>query len=372
MNKKPLVFAHIGDLHITKAQDPNYLDFLAIVAQLEAECKEQLDFVVLPGDNADNGLVAQYRLVATALKMLSAPVYIIPGDHDREPGSLANLYKGLSVDPLPQSLLVQDIRCLFLDLIGPGQGGPDFRLADTQLHWLESEFAGAKDRKEEIIIFMHTYPDDLKDEHEKRSLNVLIRQHDVLLVDMGHTHYNELANDGAVIYAATRSTGQIEEGPVGYSLVAADEGVVSWRFKALQDPFPFVLITSPADYRLVRRKDQLVSREMEVHAIVFGASTIVRVNCSGSQDAWVPMTWASGYWKATIAVPPGELFPLTVEAVDERGRPGRHMITVGTPSYKLPARVKNGSDADSIGAWPDNGIFGTQLGPNRNSKPWHQ
>jgi hypothetical protein len=84
------------------------------------------------------------------------------------------------------------------------------------------------------------------------------------------------------------------------------------------------------------------------------------------------MTWASGYWKAVIDVPPGELFSLTVEAVDERGRPGRHTITVGTPSYKLPARIKNGSDADSIGAWPDNGIYGTQLGPNRNSKPWHK
>jgi len=31
--------------------------------------------------------------------------------------------------------------------------------------------------------------------------------------------------------------------------------------------------------------------------------------------------------------------------------------------------AKNGSDADSIGAWPENGIFGTQLGPNRNGKP---
>jgi hypothetical protein len=29
---------------------------------------------------------------------------------------------------------------------------------------------------------------------------------------MGHTHDNELANDGHIIYAATRSTGQIEEG----------------------------------------------------------------------------------------------------------------------------------------------------------------
>ena len=68
---------------------------------------------------------------------------------------------------------------------------------------------------------------------------------DVALVDMGHTHYNELANDGRTIFAATRSTGQIEEGPVGYSVATIDGGVVSWRFKPLDDPFPFVMITAP-------------------------------------------------------------------------------------------------------------------------------
>ena len=27
--------------------------------------------------------------------------------------------------------------------------------------------------------------------------------------------------------------------------------------------------------------------------------------------------------------------------------------------------LKNGSDQDAVEAWPENGIFGTQLGPNR-------
>jgi Icc protein len=52
----------------------NFLDFLAIVAQIEMESARVVDFVVLPGDNADKGLPAQYALAATALKMLSVPV----------------------------------------------------------------------------------------------------------------------------------------------------------------------------------------------------------------------------------------------------------------------------------------------------------
>ncbi len=73
---------------------------------------------------------------------------------------------------------------------------------------------------------MHTYPADLRDEAERQQVTALLAQHRVALVDMGHTHYNELANDGATIYAATRSTGQIEEGLVGYSLISLDQGIV--------------------------------------------------------------------------------------------------------------------------------------------------
>ncbi len=61
---------------------------------------------------------------------------------------------------------------------------------------------------------------------------------------MGHTHYNELANDGATIFMATRSTGQIEEGPPGFSIAAVDGRGVSWRFKPLDAAWPFVLITA--------------------------------------------------------------------------------------------------------------------------------
>jgi 3',5'-cyclic-AMP phosphodiesterase len=46
---------------------------------------------------------------------------------------------------------------------------------------------------------------------------------------MVHTHYNEIAYDGHAIYTATRSTGLIEEGPVGFSVTNLDHGVVSCR-----------------------------------------------------------------------------------------------------------------------------------------------
>ncbi len=367
---KPLLYAHIGDLHITNFRAQNYTDLLSILSQIEINGKHLLDFVVLPGDNADNGLPSQYRLVATALKMLSMPVHILSGDHDMEQKSLYNFYHTLSSQKLPFAISVCGYRCLFLDVCGPGKGGPDFRLGTQQLTWLKDTLSAAGELNEPIVIFMHTYPADLKDEQEKQSLNELTAAHNVLLVDMGHTHYNELSNDGHTIFAATRSTGQIEEGAVGYSIISLHNNIVSWRFKSLYEAFPFVLITTPADYRLAR--DTGVPRQdmITVTAVVLGEAAVQSVHCTlNNSAARHKMTYnpATLCWECSLPVPFQEQFSILVEAVDESGRPGRHQIQIAGLLYTPTKHIKDGSDADRIDYWPENAITGTQLGPNRNA-----
>jgi hypothetical protein len=365
-----LAFAHIGDLHIVDARQQNARDLLSIVAQIELECAHQLDFVVLPGDNADNGLSSQYAIVATTLKMPSLPVHAIPGDHDMETGSLDAFQAHLASEALPKALTIGGVRCLFLDVSGGGRGGPDFRLGQAQTNWLNNELRKAKDCGETAVLFMHTYPDDLKGEGETQTLNRLTAQHDVALVDMGHTHYNELGNDGRTIFAATRSTGQIEEGPVGYTLITIDDGVVSWRFKLLEESFPLVMITAPTDHRLLRFDKQIVEGTFEVRALVFGRNMVDRVEVQVEGGEWRPMRKDSGrLWRANLSSPDTTEFILTVRAFDETGRPGIHIIRPARQGHKLREHCPLGSDAVSIGAWPENGIFGTQLGPNRNAKP---
>ena len=365
---KLMVFAHIGDLHLSDAKQRNFADLLAIVAQIEIDCASTLDFVVLPGDNADNGLPEQYALASTALKMLSVPVYAIPGDHDMEQGGLECFSAGFVESGLPRSLLAGGVRCLFLDVSGPGSGGPDFRIGADQMVWIERELRDAAGHGETSAIFMHTYPADLKDDVETGTLNAMIAAHDVALVDMGHTHYNELANDGHTIFAATRSTGQIEEGPVGYSLATIDAGVVSWRFKMLDEAFPFVIVTSPSDHRLCRDMSAPSGSDIEVRAIVFGSRSIQNAACSFDQDTWTVMEPMSDgrRWTCRMPVPSDRLSFLTVRATDACGRPGQHTIGVAGPTYVPLPRVRDGSDAARVGAWPENGILDTQLGPNRN------
>lgn len=368
-NNSPLLYAHIGDLHLTTTKEQNYKDVLSIIADIETGCADKIDMVYLPGDNADYGETSTYKILATALKMLSVPVYLNTGDHDMEQGSLENFNMLPVAKQMPFSIIIKNTRCLFVDVCGNGKGGPDFRLGKKQMSWLKKEMEEAQLQQQTIAVFMHTFPDDLKDKNEKNALNKLIADNNVVLVDMGHTHYNEIANDGNAIFSATRSTGQIEEGPVGYSLISIDNNAVSWRFKLLDEPFPFVVITFPVDKHLATTKTQELKNINEVRAVVMSPNKIKKVRCKIDDGKWIAMKLSKDekIWSAPIALSDKPV-TITVEATDEYGRPGMHTISYSSEKISLK-KLKAGSDEYRIGAWAENHIFGTQLGPNRNVKP---
>jgi len=92
-----LIWAHIGDLHITAEDETNYRDFQSIIDSMNTHLAGRIDFCVLPGDNADDGSADQYDLIRRALEHLKIPVHVIPGDHDRKLGHLDALYRRLGV-----------------------------------------------------------------------------------------------------------------------------------------------------------------------------------------------------------------------------------------------------------------------------------
>jgi Icc protein len=44
--------------------------------------------------------------------------------------------------------------------------------------------------------------------------------------------------------------------------------------------------------------------------------------------------------------------------------------TIEVAPYRTLESQPTGSDAGSVGAWPERHLFGTQLGPNRNGRKW--
>ncbi len=369
---KTLCWAHIGDLHLTTAAEQNFHDFEEIVAQINATMKGKIDFVVLPGDNADDGTAAQYQLIEGVLQRLEIPVFLLPGDHDFKPRSLDAFHALSAARDLPFSEVISGIRCLFLDIVSAGSGGPDFRLGASQRQWLENQLGSAKKNEESVVVFMHAYPADLKEDAVEVARIFFDNQ--VLVVDMGHTHYNEISNDGTTIFNTTRSTGQIEEGPVGYSVGCIEDTAISWRFKPLKKAGPLVLITQPCDIRLLTKRcmEHRAKETMQVAARVFSSHEVLTCEAKVDAGQWVSLTEDTGRpccWFGHIT-PPDRDFELIVRAADDAGETNLESIIVASTKHQPVDRVNDGSDANVIFPWHANGLLGTQLGPNKNGRKW--
>jgi Icc protein len=242
-------WAHFGDLHMTTLQEQNYRDFWSLVEEVNRVMADSLNFAYLPGDNADHGKIKEYELAREGLDRLKLPWFAIVGDHEVHSRSHDNVLHFM----MPQAFYrfeIDSYRFLALDAYA-SDDPKTFDLSSEQINWLQQELELASAIQPRSVLFLHCYPSELG--KFSAPLRDLIERYSVLLVDMGHTHYNEIANDGRTLYTATRSTGQIEEGPVGFSITNLDNHVVSWRFKPLGE-WPLVMITSPADERLVTHR----------------------------------------------------------------------------------------------------------------------
>jgi 3',5'-cyclic-AMP phosphodiesterase len=374
-----LSWVHFGDLHITTAAAENYGDILALITDANRHLRGGIAFAALPGDNAEHGTEEQYRLVRRAVDGLYVPLFAISGDHDVQTGNLDLFRRYLEPRPI-RSVSAGDYRCLFLDAVDRAVevGAPGvFGLRDQQLAWLECELQAATRETRRVVLFNHVYPSELGD--SAKPVRELMRRHRVIMVDMGHTHYNEIANDGRAMYATTRSTGQIEEGPVGFSITNLDGGVVSWKFKSLDATWPFVMITAPADRAFIvdpGQPEQLVRGVVEVRAKAWDERGVVSAHCRIDDGPWRPMSrigaspaWGCAWESFTAA---NGVHRITVQAQNADGRKAADAIWALTNQLgryeALPRRP--GDDCNAIGAYPEKGILGTQLGPNKNGHKW--
>jgi Icc protein len=74
-------------------------------------------------------------------------------------------------------------------------------------------------------------------------------------------------------------------------------------------------------------------------------------------------------WESFAA--PNGVHRITVEVQSADGRTAADSSTLTNQSgrYQAPPR-RPGDDSNAIGAYPEKGILGTQLGPNKNGRKW--
>lgn len=353
-------WVHIGDLHITPQDQQSYADFQTLIKHINQFLLNSINFACLPGDNANDSLESEYQLIRQATDQLRVPLYAVPGDHDLKSGSLA-LYQKYMEPVAWQSSSIDRYHLVFLNGLDASPSG-GFGLSEAQTAWLRNDLDAATRKGLQSVLFLHAFPSVLR--NSTQVLLDLIQQHRIPMVEVGHTHYNAVANDNHTIYAATRSTGQISEGPVGFSITNLDNGVVSWKFKPLGS-WPFVMITSPADKLFIIDPGQAVRGAIDVHAKIWGAQGVASATLQIDGQAPRPLSrigttpmW-SARWDST-KVGDGD-HQMTVTVQDSQGTASQDKITVlvhQSGAYQ-PSRRNSGDQGNSIGAYPGKGLLGT-------------
>ncbi len=347
LNPGVVSWVHFGDLNITTDDRENYANFKTIIYNTNKYLKNGVNFALLPGDNAYNPTESAYKLIKQASDQLEVPLYAIRGERDHKGGTtLYNKY----LEPVNyQSFTADKYHFVFLDVMNG--------ISDAQNSWLINDLDIAAKAGLKSVIFMHSYT-------QVSELQDVIQRDNVIMVDAGHTHYNDIANDGNTIYAATRSLGQLTEGPAGYSITNIDSGVVSWKFKTLGS-WPFVMITSPADKVLMIGGSQFVKGTIDVRAKVWDdkgvASATMQVD--GGQAMRMDRIGQTQMWSARFdatRVPDGD-HKIRVMVTGAGGNTDQDVITVTVNQSGSVPQVKRpfGPEGNSVGSYTEKGLLGT-------------
>ncbi len=356
---------HFGDLHMTEAGERNQLDLEAIVNEVNLAFAQTVSFVFLPGDVADDGSRAAYAVVRGELDRLRAPWCSIIGDHDVHEKSSASFLETMSEETY-YAFTVGGARFLAMNAFDVPES-QSFTIKDEQIQWAEEELRQATSSRQTKVFLLHCYPSDLK--VGGGELSRLVRDYDVRLIDMGHTHYNEIANDGRTLYSATRSIGQIEEGPVGYSVINIDDNVVSWRFIEL-GKLPTAIITSPSDERLLTKFSELPQQTMKVRAKFWGEAKVAEATAHHhGQTHPMKRVNDSHVWEGDVPTPHEGTHSLKVCFRDVDGKITSDEIRIAV-GQRTERKFEERDQDNALGAWPEHGLLGTQLGPNKNGKKW--
>lgn len=167
--------------------------------------------VLVSGDVANNGRRDQYEILRDILARCAAPVYVIPGNHDRREPLRdvlpATYFPGVRGERLNYALDTDPIRLVGLDTSEPRR--PGGHLDAASLAWLDAALNAATARP--TLIFMHHPPfrtgvnaaDLLGFTGVQRFRQIVARHRSVLRIVSGHIHCER----HAAIAQAVASTG---------------------------------------------------------------------------------------------------------------------------------------------------------------------
>jgi predicted phosphodiesterase len=326
MSTKPVVFVWPGDLHLEFTDRPNYQTALWMVDEVNELIRP--DFVQFAGDNVQHARDNEWEMFKAVTDKLKMPFHALVGDHDahHDPGCYS--YQS-HVGATYHAFTVGGYRFVCLNT---NQHKP-LGMSEEQVIWFRYEVDAALARRERVVVFQHNYPFQVWEDFAGPGMGAwreVMQTRPVTALFSGHTHYDQVANDGRNVYVATRSIGDPEGGAAGYAIIHLDGNDLAMTYRTTEDKGPVVLITHPRRVILATKAAHIVTGPTECCVRGWSAVPITSARARIDEGAWREMP-RTGEMTWSLPIPGDRLtkgeHTLEVRLADENGEEGKDRIT---------------------------------------------
>jgi len=372
---------HISDTHIgTEWYDEDSRFFWAL---REALPIIQPELVINGGDLIDASIAgvpasgqveeewSRYREIVD-ISGLPADFYIdIPGNHDLYGDSWLSYYLQWSLSGSTYNTTTRSLDLSFpfgnyfiYTCATPGDEAKPFTdtkaFSPDELDEMQSQLS-AHDGDELILVFGHHRPDQPDNADQARAM---WRQHGAIYFH-GHSHeYDAYVNEGVLAYEVN-SLGKSKQDNL--AVIAVDNNYIAYAVTDSDDPWPFILVTAPADRVLHSGEANPYAYQVcntgennPVRVLVFDRQPVTAVHFSVdggesvamTRDAELPVLW-HGSWD-TRGLAAGDV-SLAVSAEGTKARGRTITVSLADVSCPEPYQPPDGGMQDADGGIADPG-----------------
>ena len=316
-----------GDLHLTESGLDNHTAAQLMVAEVNGLVRP--DFVQFIGDNVQDATEEQFRLFDELRGRLEVPHFALVGDHDVKDDPGAGGFRAHLGETFGATSL-RGFRFLRLDT----QQAKPLGIAAEQVAWFRAQVDEATAAGERVVLFQHNYPYQIWESFAGPGIDAwreVVQTRRIAAIFAGHTHYGQVANDGRNVAVATRSIGDPEGGPPGYTIAHLDGDDLAITYRSVVDEGPIVLVTHPREVLLATGPDHVVRGRDEVRVRIRSSSALSGVRGRLDDGGWSELEPSGpGTWSAPF---PGDRLDkgehrYEVEALDADGRRGGQRIGI--------------------------------------------
>jgi hypothetical protein len=293
----PLVVVVPGDLHLTEPNVENVRAAEWMVGEVNDLIRP--DFVQFIGDNVQDASEAQFCLFDDLRGRLQVPHFALVGDHDVKGDPEAVGFRRHVGKP-HGALSLRGFRIIRLNT----QESRPVGLSAGQIDWFRREVDSALADGQQVVVFQHNYPYQIWEDFAGPGIDewrCIVQTRRIEAIVCGHTHYWQVANDGRNLAIATRSIGDPEGGPPGYTLLYLRGDDLEVSYRSIEDRGPVVLVTHPRERLLATGPRHVMSFRDRVVVRTWSASRVWAVRYRIDEGAWASLqSGHDGHWSGTL------------------------------------------------------------------------